>query len=128
MSSQLTIAYLITKAETACSTARLALNHGDADGAINRAYYAMFNAARAALLKTGAPVDPSVIRTHSGLIGAFGLYVTRNNPELSAMGRILNITQEDRIEADYKVSFFNPADVEEIVEKAENWVFAILDR
>jgi uncharacterized protein (UPF0332 family) len=33
-----------------------ALDMGDADGACNRAYYAMFDAARAALLVSGAEV------------------------------------------------------------------------
>ena len=47
------------------------LDAGDADGACNRAYYAMFDAARAALLASGAPFDPEIARTHSGLISAF---------------------------------------------------------
>ena len=85
----------------------------------------MFHAARAALLTTGAPVDPNIIRTHKGLIGAFSQYVVKNNPDLSAMGRILNATQEGRIEADYKVSFFNPETARAIVEKAENFVATI---
>jgi len=41
---------LFTKAQTAAASARILLNAGDVDGACNRAYYAMFDAARAALL------------------------------------------------------------------------------
>jgi hypothetical protein len=41
---------LFTKAQTAATSARILLNAGDVDGACNRAYYAMFDAARAALL------------------------------------------------------------------------------
>jgi uncharacterized protein (UPF0332 family) len=40
---------LFTKAQTAAASARILLNAGDVDGACNRAYYAMFDAARAAL-------------------------------------------------------------------------------
>lgn len=43
----------MAKAETACSSARVLLELGDVDGASNRAYYAMFDAARAALLASG---------------------------------------------------------------------------
>jgi len=37
---------LMAKADTACSSARTLLDLGDVDGAANRAYYAMFDAAR----------------------------------------------------------------------------------
>lgn len=41
---------LITKAQRALASAKLLLGSGDVDGACNRAYYAMFDAARAAPL------------------------------------------------------------------------------
>ncbi len=50
---------LFTKAQTAAASARILLNAGDVDGACNRAYYAMFDAARAALLASG--VDESTV-------------------------------------------------------------------
>lgn len=40
---------LMQKAARALDSARLLLDAGDTDGACNRAYYAMFDAARAAL-------------------------------------------------------------------------------
>jgi len=40
---------LFAKAQTAAVSARILLNAGNVDGACNRAYYAMFDAARAAL-------------------------------------------------------------------------------
>jgi uncharacterized protein (UPF0332 family) len=40
----------LAKAKTAVRSARVLLAAGDPDGACNRAYYAMFDAARAALL------------------------------------------------------------------------------
>ncbi len=48
---------LMAKARQAAVSARVLLDTVDADGACNRAYYAMFDAARAALLASGAPVE-----------------------------------------------------------------------
>lgn len=42
------------KAIRALASARLLLANGDIEGACNRAYYAMFDAAHAALLRSGA--------------------------------------------------------------------------
>jgi uncharacterized protein (UPF0332 family) len=46
---------LVKKGERALATAKVTLRDGDMDGAVNRAYYAMFNVARAALLISGVP-------------------------------------------------------------------------
>ncbi|MHB8253387.1 MAG: HEPN domain-containing protein [Acidiferrobacter sp.] len=59
---------LMAKARQAAASAKVLLDTGDADGACNRAYYAMFDAARAALMASGAPTEPEIARTHSGLI------------------------------------------------------------
>ena len=48
---------LIYKATTAISSSELLLDSGDFDGACNRAYYAMFDAARAALIATASDGD-----------------------------------------------------------------------
>ncbi len=44
---------LFSKARTAAASARILLSAGDYDGACNRAYYAMFDAARAAFIASG---------------------------------------------------------------------------
>ena len=88
--SQLSPASLMVKADTACASAAALLELGDVDGASNRAYYAMFDAARAALLLSGAPVAPDIGRTHSGLIGAFGNHLVKNGPVSKEVGRLLN--------------------------------------
>ena len=54
----LTTGILIAKAHTACSSARALFDLGDMDGAANRAYYAMFDAARAAFF---VPEDANAI-------------------------------------------------------------------
>ena len=50
---------LLANAVRAAASAKVLLDIGDTNGACNRAYYAMFDAARAALLASGAPVEPN---------------------------------------------------------------------
>jgi uncharacterized protein (UPF0332 family) len=61
---------LVRKGKSALRVARLALNAGDNDSAVSRAYYAMFDFAQAALLHAGVTED-KLPRTHSGIIDAF---------------------------------------------------------
>ena len=68
---------LLAKAIRAAASAKVLLDTGDADGACNRAYYAMYDAARAALLASGSPVEPEIAKTHSGLISAFSLHLVK---------------------------------------------------
>ena len=61
---------LARKGERAMRSAHMNLREGDPDSAVNRAYYAMFNVARAALLNVGMP-EGDLPRTHRGVIEAF---------------------------------------------------------
>jgi uncharacterized protein (UPF0332 family) len=113
------------KAKEACSDARLLLEQGSPNGAVNRAYYAMFNAARAALLVSGAPVDHNDIRTHNRLIGAFGKHLVKNGPVSRDIGHLLNKTKEVRMAADYDGGFVDSTDARTTVEEAETFVITI---
>lgn len=93
---------LMTKASRALASAKLLLDSGDVDGACNRAYYAMFDAARAALLSTSAPVPAEIARTHSGLITAFSLHLVKPGLVAVEHGRSLNKVEDLRLIADYK--------------------------
>jgi uncharacterized protein (UPF0332 family) len=93
---------LLAKATQAAASAKVLLDTGDADGACNRAYYAMFDAARAALLASGAPVEPEIARTHNGLISAFSLHLVKTGRVPVALGKALNRAEELRLLADYK--------------------------
>lgn len=93
---------LIAKANRALASAKLLLDSGDVDGACNRAYYAMFDAARAALLWVNAPVPAEVARTHSGLITAFSLHVVKRGLVAIDHGRALNKVEDLRLIADYR--------------------------
>ena len=68
--------YMI-KATRALASAKLLLETGDCDGACNRAYYAMFNAAHAAIFSANSNVNPATIKTHRGLIAAFGEHLVK---------------------------------------------------
>lgn len=114
----LTPSGLMAKAETARVSARVLLELGDLDGAANRAYYAMFDAARAALLASRAPVDADIGRTHSGLIAAFGKYLVKNGPVPKDLGRLLNRAHEVRQAADYNGTSVEHSDAMEIVARA----------
>jgi uncharacterized protein (UPF0332 family) len=107
------------KAARACTSARALLELGDIDGACSRAYYAMFDAARAALLASGAPVQPDIGRTHGGLITAFSLHLVKNGPVPRELGRLLKRAEEIRLVADYKENSVEFNDARELVGQAE---------
>lgn len=125
MSGDLTPEALMAKAVRACASARALLDLDDVDGACNRAYYAMFDAARAALLASGAPVKPHIGKTRSGLISAFGEHLVKNGPISKEMGRLLKRAEEIRIVADYKSDSVELVDARELVEQAEVFVATI---
>ena len=113
---------LMTKANRAMTSAKLLLQSGDVDGACNRAYYAMFDAARSALLSSGAPVEAEVARTHGGLISAFSLHLVKSGKVSVELGRALNRAEEIRLVADYQGDPVERRHVEWLVEQAENFV------
>ena len=119
---QLTPDAWMAKAGTACSSARALFELGDLDGAANRAYYAMFDAARAALLVSGESDEPDLGRTHSGLIGTFGRCLVKNGPVPKEVGRLLNRAHEIRLLADYNGDSVDIAAAKELVEQAEIFV------
>jgi uncharacterized protein (UPF0332 family) len=115
----------ISKAETAVASAQLLLATGDIDGACNRAYYAMFDAARAALMVSSAPVEPEIARTHSGLISAFSLHLVKTGKVPLALGRALNRQHEIRLIADYSGDMVDAAIAKIAVDQAADFVKAI---
>ncbi|ESQ16527.1 MAG: hypothetical protein N838_05660 [Thiohalocapsa sp. PB-PSB1] len=117
-------AALMQKADRALASARLLLDAGDTDGACNRAYYAMFDAARAALANE---VEPETTKTHSGLIAAFGLQLVKPGRLPKELGRMLNRAEEVRLLADYTGGSVEPADATELLSQAEAFVNAVRD-
>lgn len=118
-------AELMSKAVRATASARLLLDAGDADGACNRAYYAMFDAARSALITSGAPVEAEIAKTHSGLIAAFSLHLVKPGRVPVELGRALNRVEEIRLVADYKGDPIELERAEWAVQQAEEFVSAM---
>lgn len=112
---------LIRKSERAIHIARLSLENEDADSAVNRAYYAMFNISRAALLKAGV-AEGELPRTHRGISEAFRQHAVltgRIDPELaSALSRAESL----RLMADYTATEIDANAATKLVEQAENYV------
>ena len=121
MSNKLTFADMMAIAEEDCAAARSLLNQKTPRFAVNRAYYAMFHAARAALMAKGIQNT----RTHSGLIRMFGLHLVKNGLLSDEMGEVLSHAHEIRLLADYQGFHIETADAKKIVEQAENFVATI---
>ena len=113
---------LMTKARIACESARALLERQDSDGACNRAYYAMFEAARAALMATNAEIPLNIGKTHSGVLTAFSQHLVKNGPVPRDIGRLLKQAEELRLVADYSGDSITLDDARALVEKAESFV------
>lgn len=124
MSQALTPARYMEKAERALQSARILIDAGEIDGACNRAYYAMYDAAHAALLATGH-VDYKTTKTHRGLIAAFGLHVVQTNKLSREFGRLLNEVEQVRLLADYTGDEVKPEQATWAVEQAAIFVSAV---
>ncbi len=125
MSRTVTPVAYMEKAERALSGARLLLRAGDSEGACNRAYYAMFDAAHSALLSVQADVPVTSTKTHQGLIGAFGKHMVRGHHVEVELGRALNKVQRLRQLADHTGDPVSLEDARWAVEQAGAFVEAI---
>ena len=116
------------KAERTLRAARAMLRDQDSEGACNRAYYAMFNAAHAALLAAdiGAPDDG--YKTHGGLIGAFGKQLVLSGQVGAEQGRSINQVQRLRQIADYVGDPPSLEDAAWAVAQAETFVAVVRAR
>jgi uncharacterized protein (UPF0332 family) len=109
---------LMAKASQAATSAKVLLDTGDADGACNRAYYAIFDAARAALLASGHDVG----KTHKGVLNAFSEHLVRNGPVPKDVGRLIKQAETRRYVADYEGFPVEIADAQEMVQQAGTFV------
>lgn len=113
------------KATNSAAAAKLPLERGHTDDAADRAYYAMFNAARAALLACGYDVE--VHKSHKGVINAFSHRLVKEgiaSPELAAS---LKQAESICIMADYREDSIDPDVARDVVDKAEKFIAAMTD-
>jgi len=128
MSESALAASYIRKAERALTSARTLLKTKDSEGVCNRAYYAMFDAAHAALWAAGAREDGSIIKTHNGLVAAFGEGAVKSGAMAPEHGRALAHVLKTRLLADYTADAPNIDDARETVALAETFVAAVKEK
>ena len=120
--SQEYIARQLESAEEALAAAEYLLDCGYYKDTANRAYYAMFHAAMAALMKSGGDLP----RTHGGVTNQFGLYYVTTgiiDPELA---ETLQDTYELRRQSDYELFVsFTEDEIRQAVQNARDFVSAI---
>lgn len=102
-------------------SAHMSLREGDPDSAVNRAYYAMFNVARAALLNSGVP-EGDLPRTHRGVIEAFRNHAVQTGRVDAELASTLSRTESLRLKADYTGSEIEFGAAEQVVAHAEKFV------
>ena len=116
------------KAERALDEARLLLREQAAEGACSRAYYAMHDAAHAALIAAGFETPEAPIKTHHALVAALGKNLVRGGQLDAALGRAFSKVRDTRQLADYSAEPPSLADAAWAVEQAETFVAAIRAR
>jgi len=118
-------AALLSKAQRACDSAQMLLEAGDVDGACNRAYFAMFDAARAALLIRDAYGPFAEGKTHCGLIAAFGLSLVKPGLVSRELGKSLKRAEEIRLVADYRNDSVTAQDAQVLIGESQVFVLAM---
>lgn len=113
----------VAQAERSLNTARLALPT-DPNAACSRAYYAMFYAARAALLTAGH-TEKAMGKTHAGLISAFGEIIVKPGHLDPGLGRALSRASRDRLIADYVGDLVENDVAERTIEAAAGFLIAV---
>lgn len=116
------IKYRMEQANRAIEDARcLEVGNGSPRSIINRAYYAMFYAVLALLLREGKSYSK-----HSGVIGAFDTGFIRTGLLPKELSSNLHKLFELRQEHDYKIIYEpDPEEASDAIETAERFVKAI---
>jgi len=112
----------MAKARRALGSAAVLLAEEDFEGSINRAYYAMFHAARCALATNGIETRS---RKHGTLVGQFSRHLVAEGKLPKDLGRALNDVQKLRRVGDYDEPGIPRGDAEEALARAREFVSAI---
>lgn len=113
------------KAERAVLSAQRLLSDGDVDGATDRAYYAMFNAARAALRQIGGVSAQEMPIKHKGVLIFLRDRLVERGVVPAELIKSINRAIEVRNIADYKDEEVGLDDARKTVEEAEKFVSTI---
>lgn len=99
MSEEDEIEILIERAKRRLDATSHLFQDGFYEDAVSRAYYSMYFAAKARLLKRNITV-----KTHKGLLSRFGLEFVNEGLVENYYGRALRVAEELREEVDYSIS------------------------
>jgi uncharacterized protein (UPF0332 family) len=113
------------KALQSLRSAELLLAAEDFDGAVNRAYYACFDAAHA-VLSDRLGIDTSEIKTHAGLIRLFNLRVIKAGLMPLEIGRLIAREEQLRLFADYGDGVQHRSEAELALSQAQEFVSACI--
>ena len=117
----MTVTEFLRKADAALASAKRDRAASDLDGTANRLYYAMFHAARAALLSVGESAEGR----HGTIIARFGQHFCKDGPLPTELGRAINEAHELRVEGDYGTGTPDSMEVASYVAKAEQFIAAV---
>ena len=123
MSEPLTPTAYIEKAQRALKGTQALIDDADWEGACARAYYAMYNAAHAALETFADKKAKS--QTHKGLIMLFGQLLVQTGYFDAELGRSLSRVQQIRLAADYTGDEIDEGDATSALAEAKAFVTAI---
>jgi len=112
---------LLDQARRSLEAARLLLQAEYYDEATSRGYYAMFNAAQAALASMGIHRS-----RHSGVTAAFGLHFVHLGDFPAELHAAFAQGFEPRVSADYGTETVNPSVAREMVASAEHFLAAVM--
>lgn len=119
---------LIKKSERALLSAKILLDADDLDGACNRTYYAMFDAAKAILIATVPTMDGAIGKTHRSLITAFSQHMIHTGELPPEYGKAFHRAQNIRHMADYTGAAIDRTDVIELIEYASELIELIKNK
>jgi uncharacterized protein (UPF0332 family) len=108
------------KGWAAAASARLLCDHADTNGAADRAYFAMFHVARAALAQVRS--DLAQIKRHASVIRLFGRYLVKGGGLDVKLGRAISLAFDLRTIADYEPVFVDARDAKAIVDEADRFL------
>ena len=112
---------LFGKALRAAGSARRLERDGDYDGACDRAYYAMFNAARALLEAHGA-LTPDQAKTHATVLRRFSEVFVKSGLSKGKLGGSLNFVEGLRNKADYSASLTSREEALRAIEMMDEFI------
>lgn len=116
---------LLEKADRALVSADTLLRECDSEGSCNRSYYAMFNAARAALMLIGAPAEVTEGKTHNGLHSSFNQYLVKPGHLPQTFGAEFRRAERLRQISDYLGDPIDPEKAMETLNHAREFVHKI---